>query len=96
MFNHEARWDRKLPASNNPETGAPISVNCQMTEGRILPRSFEWKDQTFDIEKINFFWKDKKGKEELFFYSVNTQKGSYQILLTTPGFNWRLIKLIGP
>jgi len=96
MFNHEARWDRKLPVSHTSELGAPISVNCQIQNGRILPKSFEWKGDILPIQKINFFWKDKQGSDVLHFFSVKTEKGAYQIVFSIPSLNWHLNKLLGP
>ena len=96
MFNHEARWDRKLPTENENRLGVPIEVTCIMKKGQILPQSFNWNNKIHQIKIINFFWKSREGKEELLFFSVKTQSGDYQIVFSCLNLNWHLNKLLGP
>jgi len=96
MFNHQARWDRKLPFQKGDDYSTPIAVTCVMEKGRITPKSFLWKNTNFEIMKTNFSWKDCRGKKELFFFSVQTPCGHYQIVLCPDSSTWYLVKLLGP
>lgn len=96
MFNHETRWDRPLPAQTETESGSPIAVFCLIEKGRILPESFLWNKRRFIVEKVNFFWKDKKGREELYYFSLQTSSGAYEVVFSKESLHWHLKKLIGP
>ncbi|MFH1690993.1 MAG: hypothetical protein ABIC68_00265 [Candidatus Omnitrophota bacterium] len=96
MFNHEARWDRELPAQSETESGSPITVSCVIEKGRILPKSFLWRKHKFTVEKVNFFWKDKKGREELYFFSLQTPEGAYEVMFSKESLCWHLKRLLGP
>ncbi len=96
MFNHEARWDRKLPVENEYVSSNPIAVTCIIEKGKILPKSFSWNKKIYDIERINFFWMSQHGKEDLMFFSVKTKYGNYQIAFSKLKFSWNLDRLPGP
>lgn len=96
MFNHETRWDRELPAQEKSGLGTSISVSCVIDKGQILPKSFLWRKHTFIVEKVNFFWKDKKGREELYFFSLQTSEGAYEAVFAKESLSWHLKRLIGP
>ena len=96
VFNHQARWDRNLPADPPETKGAALSVICRFDKSRLTPQSFFWKNSAYHIQKINFFWKDKQGKETLYFFSVKTEKGTFQIVFSHQSLSWRLHKLLGP
>ncbi len=96
MFDHQARWDRKLPLQKENNYGTPITVTCVIDRGRITPKSFLWKNRNFEITNINFLWKDLRGKEELVFYSAQTPCGHYQLVLRRDSLMWYLAGLLGP
>ena len=94
MFNYQARWDRELPQETGKKSGMPIAVISLIKDGRITPRLFSWNNNTFKIKKVNFFWKDKQGEEELLFFSVETDGGTYQIVFSSTRLSWHMDKLI--
>ena len=96
MFNPQARWDRELPCQDEERFGTHISMTCVMEKGTITPEKFFWKGRAFHITKIHFRWKDRQGQEELFHYSVETESGTYEIILRASAFSWHLRRLIGP
>lgn len=96
MFNYQARWDRELPRETSQKFGMPIAVISLMKDGRITPSSFSWRNATFKINRVNFFWKDKQGREELIFFSVETDRGTYQIVFSSTRLSWHMDKLINP
>jgi hypothetical protein len=96
MFDHEARWDRALPNDTSHAPGTFIPVICLIDKGKIIPKSFIWRNRSTSITKINFSWKDKKGREVLYFFSVTTPYGTFEIAFSRENLSWRLIRLIGP
>jgi hypothetical protein len=96
MFNHQARWDRNLPQTDTQPSGADIIVQCLFDKNRLIPQSFSWRNRDFLIKKINFSWKNKQGRDTLYFFSVSTSSGAYEIVFSQETLSWRLNKLIGP
>lgn len=96
MFNHQARWDRALPNDASSTPGTSISATCLINKGRIIPQSFAWQGQEIPVTRINFTWKDKLGRRALYFFSVATPHGTFQIAFSPESLSWRLIRLIGP
>ncbi|MEK7849658.1 MAG: hypothetical protein AAB213_02390 [Candidatus Omnitrophota bacterium] len=96
MFNHQAHWDRDLPQDKNQKLGSAIAVTCLIEKGHIRPKSFYWKNSTFDINKVNFHWKDMDGKDTLLFFSVETKGGIYEIAFSCGTLSWHINKLLGP
>jgi hypothetical protein len=95
MFNHQARWDRQLP-QDDAGPGPVIGVTCAIEKGKVRPLSFDWRHRSFKVERVNFLWKDKKGAQELRFFSVATPHGTYEIVFNVPCLSWHLIRLIRP
>ena len=96
MFNYQACWDRDLPQQTPQKLGFPISVVTLFHNGRVTPKSFIWDNRTFWIQKVNFFWKDKHGKETLYFFSVRTEAGTYEIAFSHQSLSWHINKLLSP
>ncbi len=96
MFNHQARWDRNLPQADTKPSGADIIVQCLFDKSRLIPQSFSWRNRDFPIQKINFSWKDKQERDTLYFFSVSTAGGAYEIVFSQETLSWRLNKLLGP
>jgi len=97
MFNQQARWDRKLPqasGNNSQLLKEKISVLCLFAKGKVLPRYFFWKNHTFRIEKVLFYWQEQQGREIISYFSLKTNEGLYQISFSNITFSWRLDKII--
>lgn len=95
MFNQQARWDRDLPCQDN-DYGQMIAVTCLMDRGKIIPRSFIWKNRDFPVNKVNFQWTAKQGREDLIFYSVQTPAGTYELVFRAGCRSWHLRGPKGP
>ncbi|MGE5280208.1 MAG: hypothetical protein ACM3L6_05660 [Deltaproteobacteria bacterium] len=95
MFSHQARWDRQLP-QDAAGPGTVISATCRIEAGAVHPLSFVWRQRSFDVQRVNFRWKDKRGREELWYFSVATPHGIYEIAYSSRCLCWYLIRLIGP
>lgn len=96
MFNSHARWDKALPQAKKTNLDEAIKVSSLIHNGRITPKSFQWKNRILDIEKINFFWKDSCGKETFHVFSVQTKTGTYEIAFSHQALKWHNRGLISP
>lgn len=96
VFNYQARWDRDLPQDKDQKLGAPIAVICLMQNGRILPKSILWKNRTLNVQKINFHWKGRQGRDTMVYFSVKTEIGTYEIALSQLNLSWHINKLLSP
>jgi len=96
MFTPQARWDRNLPQDANQTLGSSINVLSFIYNGRIVPKSFLWNNKILHITKIYFFWKNTQGKETLYFFSVQTEAGVYEIVFSRHALSWYICKLISP
>ncbi len=96
MFNHQARWDRNLPQDNTQKLGVAIAVTCLVDKGRVIPKDFAWNNHTYNVETINFRWKNRQGRDTLLFFSVTTPEGVYEIAFSCQNLSWYVSKLIGP
>jgi hypothetical protein len=96
MFTPHARWDRALPQDKEVDLNQSVRVSSIIHNGRIEPKSFQWKNRTFDIEKINFFWKDSCGKETFHIFSIQTKIGTYEIAFSHQALKWHIRRLISP
>ncbi len=96
VFNYQARWDRNLPQDKNPKLGSSIAVICLVQNGRIIPKSFSWRNLTFNVKKVNFHWKDRQGRDTLLFFSIETDAGTYEIAFSRQSLSWHINKLLGP
>jgi len=95
MFNHQARWDRQLPQDASG-LGPAIRATCEIGQGGVRPLSFFWGGRSFDVQRVNFRWRDRKGGEELWFFSVSTAGGTYEIAFLSRRLSWHLVRLIDP
>lgn len=92
MFNPNSRWDRDLP-SENENIGEFITVSAVFKKGKIFPQWFKWKGRKYNVEQITYYWKDKKGEENLHYFSVNDRIDTYQICLNDKYLNWKITKV---
>jgi hypothetical protein len=93
MFNPNARWDRRLP-SDPGELNEKITVAALFKGNKILPRYFTWHNRTYRIKQITYSWQERVGQDLLNVFSVNTNRGLYQISLSQKMLSWKLNKVI--
>ncbi|MBM3252617.1 MAG: hypothetical protein FJZ11_07575 [Candidatus Omnitrophica bacterium] len=94
MFNPRARWDRELPNSSNDLLNEIISVSVFFEKGKIIPQSFVWRKNLYQIKQITYFWQERQGSELVSFFSVDTGTDIYQLSFNNNSFGWRLDKII--
>ncbi|MFZ5800806.1 MAG: hypothetical protein ACOY3D_05470 [Candidatus Omnitrophota bacterium] len=94
MFNSEARWDRELPGKEGGQLNEPIRVGAWFECGKIIPQVFFWNHKPYKIDRVNFFWQARQGREVISNFSVQTSGGSYQISFNNYSLSWRLNKIL--
>lgn len=92
MFNPNSRWERPnlKPKTQNHQF---IEVVAQFSPGRIKPLYFNLGSQRYEIERINYFWKDYQGQEKLYCFSVTCGANIFQIYFNNHSLSWRLAKI---
>lgn len=75
------------------ELDESIKVGAVFNGNNIVPRWFIWEKRKYQIEKINYEWQDKNGKEKLFCFSVISGANTYEITFNAERTVWRLCKL---
>ncbi len=97
-FNPKARWDRHIPETSetpvNEYLDAVIEVNADFGGGTIYPRSFTWNNKRYEISKITYHWKERRGQEMTSYFSVACNNDLYQLSFSNTTFGWRLDKVI--
>lgn len=92
MFNPQARWDRPSFRAKNRSHQA-IEVVASFTPGKIRPIYFRLGNQEYEVERINYFWKDYQGREKLYCFSVTNGVNTFQIYFSNRTLSWRLAKI---
>lgn len=91
MFNPQARWDRPLPRDKDMDA-EPVEVTVLFKPGRFLPTAFSLHGNDHCIKRIEFVWKDKKGQNLFYLFSVtDTSNNSYTLCFNRQGLIWKLI-----
>ena len=97
-FNPKARWDRNLPqdVDSIPDSlDERIDVIAWFKNARIYPRLFFWKDRKYKVKKITYNWQERLGREILFYFSLDTGVGLFQVSFNNVTLAWRINKVIG-
>ena len=91
MFNPHSRWDR--PEFKAQSRHCAIEVVAAFSPGRIKPLYFNLNSRQYSIERINYFWKDYRGRERLYCFSVTDGANTFQIYFSNQSLSWRLAKI---
>jgi hypothetical protein len=104
MFNHQThpsrkafssriRWDRPSFKPKKQDYQF-IEVVAQFTSGKIKPLYFNLNNQRYEIERINYFWKDYQGRQKLYCFSVTANGvNNFQIYFNNYTLSWKLAKI---
>jgi hypothetical protein len=91
MFNPEARWDRHLPA-DDVLPGEAVDVVAVFKKNGIIPRGFTLRGQTYRIQRIEFAWKERKGREMFHLFSVtDEQQRVHTLCVSRESLVWRIL-----
>ncbi len=97
-FNPKARWDRHVPETEESidpgELDEKIEVLAYFKGSTIFPRAFIRNNKVHRIRKITYNWQERRGREVLNFFSVDTGTCLYQISFNNTTYRWQIDKII--
>lgn len=97
-FNLHARWDRHIPqGSASTDRGLideKIEVLALFRQARVYPRLFIWREKRYRIKRLNYNWQQRRGRELINYFSVDTGSDLYQISFNNETLGWRIDKII--
>jgi hypothetical protein len=97
-FNPHARWDRHTPqteeAPNPEELNEKIEVLAWFRKGKLEPQLFIWNNKEYKIKKVTYNWQERRGRETISFFSVDTGNDIYQISFNNTSLTWQIDKII--
>ena len=71
----------------------PIYVGAIFKGNKIRPRWFIWNKRKYPIREVTFSWRDKRGEENLLYFSVSDGVNIYEICFNQKSLNWFLSKV---
>ncbi len=97
-FNPHARWDRHIPQGGAPQDSGLVNERIEVLalfrQAKIYPRLFIWRDKIYRIRRLNYNWQERRGRELINFFSVDTGSDLYQISFNNETSGWRIDKII--
>jgi len=98
-FNPQARWDRNIPETKNSNTdnlelNEKIEVLAWFQNTKILPKTFIWKNKSYAIDNVNYYWQERSGSETINCFSVQSGPNTYQISFNNSSYFWKIDKII--
>lgn len=70
-----------------------IKVVSLFENGQIKPILFGWRKRIYKILKVAFSYSKNIGKEKMFYFSVETGGGMFEISFNREKFSWNLEKV---
>lgn len=70
-----------------------IKVACLFEKGQIKPLAFCWRKRTLKILRIAFSYSKVIGRERIFYFSVETETGLFEISFNREKFSWEIEKI---
>lgn len=70
-----------------------IKVVTLFIQGKIKPILFEWQNRIHKILKVNFFYTKAVGKDKVFYFSVETADGAFELSFNREKFGWKIEKV---
>jgi len=94
MFNPQARWDRRLPGHrDSPYPEEAVTVVARVAQGKVIPLSFIRDASSYEISRINYEWRERNGRDLLYYFSVASGDDAYCLYLSKETMSWRLRQL---
>jgi len=71
-----------------------IRVVSLFENGQIKPLLFSWQNRLYKILQIAFSYSKNLGKEKIFYFSVQTEGGNFEISFNREKFGWELARIL--
>lgn len=74
------------------QLGEPIAVEAVFNKGKFSPVWFIFSGQKHMVKKVQFFWKERKGRDTFYIFSVTDENNTvYKICFNPQSLDWRLL-----
>ena len=70
-----------------------IRVVSLFEEGQVKPLVFFWQNRNYKILRTVFTYSKNIGREKVFYFSVQCQKGDFEISFSLENFSWKLERI---
>ena len=70
-----------------------IKVVSLFEKGQIKPILFSWQNRIYKVLKIDFSYAKSLGKDKIFYFSVGTEGGEFEISFNREKFSWSLERI---
>ena len=73
--------------------GEKIRVVTLFTKGKIKPILFKWQNLIHKILRVDFSYSKTVGREKIFYFTVETERGVFGLSFNREKFSWNLEKI---
>lgn len=70
-----------------------VEVGAVFAGGRIIPSWFVWHQRKYHVEKISYTWKERRGEELIYSFSVVAGADMYEISFCSLKLQWVLNRI---
>jgi len=74
------------------EIGEKIQAVSFFENGQIKPILFKWRNRVYKILQVVFSYSKNIGKEKIFYFSIETENGNFELSFNREKFSWNLEK----
>jgi hypothetical protein len=76
------------------EVGEAVDVGVLFRKGApAAPRWFRWSGRKYDVEKVESFWRGRRGEAPLLFFAVSSAGNVYELCCDQKTLAWSLEKV---
>jgi len=70
-----------------------IKVLATFENGQLRPVVFQWRNRLYKILRVVFSYSKNIGKEKIFYFSVGTKCGVFELAFNREKFSWELTRI---
>ena len=70
-----------------------IKVVSLFELGKMKPILFSWRNRNYKILETVFSYSKNKGKDKIFYFSVNTGGSVFELAFNQQKFSWEITKI---
>ena len=71
-----------------------IKVLAAFENGKLKPVIFQWRNRLYKIFRVVFSYSKNIGREKIFYFSVQTKGGDFEISFNRERFGWKIEKIL--
>lgn len=75
--------------------GEKLKVACVFENGKLRPTYFWRGEKIYRVLKVEFCYFKDNGRERIFYFSVVSDRGNFEISFNRERFSWWLEKAFG-